>query len=279
MPVRSTAPLAVTTVRTVISFRVSVPVLSEQIVVVEPRVSTDESLRTITLRSAMRCVPSDSTMVVIAVSPSGTAATASETASSSTSTSSVSDRRSCTTRMVTLITMAMAITAMPSSLPVRSSSLCSGVATSSVAWSEPAILPISVAGPVAVTSARPRPAAIAVPLKTMLVRSAIPVSPSSGALFLETGVLSPVRADSATRSAIDSSTLASAGMVSPSSRSRTSPGTSSVAGTTRCCPSRSTRAVGAVMASSAATACSARLSCTKPSTPFRITIARMVSAS
>ena len=85
-----------TTVRTVISFRVSVPVLSEQIVVVEPRVSTEESLRTITFRRAMRCVPSDSTIVVIAVSPSGTAATASDTASSSTSTRSASERSSST---------------------------------------------------------------------------------------------------------------------------------------------------------------------------------------
>ena len=128
-----------TTVRTVISFRVSVPVLSVQIVVVEPRVSTAESLRTITLRPAMRCVPSDSTIVVIAVRPSGTAATASETAEQQHVDELGQRRRSCTTRMVALITIAMTITAMPSSLPVRSSSLCSGVATSSVAWSEPAI--------------------------------------------------------------------------------------------------------------------------------------------
>ena len=127
--------------------------------------------------------------------------------------------------------------------------------------------------------ARPRPEATAVPPKTMLLWSAIPASSSSGAPSLETGVLSPVRADSATRSAIDSSTRASAGSVSPSSSRRTSPGTSSAVGTIRCSPSRSTRAVGADMAASAATACSARLSCTKPSTPFRITIARMVSAS
>ena len=102
-PVRSTLPLAVTIARTVIWFFVSVPVLSEQMVVVEPSVSTDESLRTITFRFAIRCVPSESTMVVIAVRPSGTAATASETASSRTSTSSVSFRGCSTKRMVALI--------------------------------------------------------------------------------------------------------------------------------------------------------------------------------
>ena len=59
--------------------RVSVPVLSVQMTVAEPSVSTAASLRTIALRLAMRCMPSDSTTVVTAGSPSGTAATASET--------------------------------------------------------------------------------------------------------------------------------------------------------------------------------------------------------
>ena len=246
---------------------------------VEPSVSTEESLRTITLRSAMRCVPSDSTMVVIAVRPSGTAATASDTASSRTSTRSVSECSSSTRRMVAPIAMAIAITATPSSLPVRSSSFWSGVSTSSASWSDPAILPSSVARPVAVTIARPRPEETAVPLKTMFPWSAIPVSSPSGAPSFETGVLSPVRAASAIRSAIDSSTRASAGTVSPSSSRRTSPGTSSAVGTVRRSPSRRTRASGADMARSAATACSARLSWTKPRTPFRTTIARMVSDS
>jgi hypothetical protein len=47
VPVKSTRPLAVITARTVISFCVRVPVLSVQITVVEPSVSTAESLRTI----------------------------------------------------------------------------------------------------------------------------------------------------------------------------------------------------------------------------------------
>ena len=54
-----TRPLAVTTTRTVISFFVSVPVLSEAITLAEPSVSTAARCRTIALRRAMRCTPID----------------------------------------------------------------------------------------------------------------------------------------------------------------------------------------------------------------------------
>ena len=64
--------------RTVISFWVRVPVLSVQITVVEPRVSTAGSRRTRTRMPAIRCIPRARVMVVTASSPSGTAAMASE---------------------------------------------------------------------------------------------------------------------------------------------------------------------------------------------------------
>ena len=57
---------------TVISLRVSVPVLSVQMTVVEPSVSTAESRRTIAPRAAMRCMPTASAMVIATGSPSGT---------------------------------------------------------------------------------------------------------------------------------------------------------------------------------------------------------------
>ncbi len=63
----------------VISFLVSVPVLSEQITVTEPRVSTAGSRRTMAWLRAMTRVPMASTMVTIAGNPSGMAATASPT--------------------------------------------------------------------------------------------------------------------------------------------------------------------------------------------------------
>ena len=62
--------------RTVISLRVSVPVLSLQITVTQPRVSTLGSLRMIAFRFAMRCKPIARVTVTTAGSPSGMAATA-----------------------------------------------------------------------------------------------------------------------------------------------------------------------------------------------------------
>jgi len=75
------APPAYTS-RTVISFCVSVPVLSVQMTVAAPSVSTAASLRMMAPRFAIRCIPSASVIVVIAGSPSGIAATARLTASS-----------------------------------------------------------------------------------------------------------------------------------------------------------------------------------------------------
>ena len=55
----------------VISLRVSVPVLSLQITVVEPRVSTADKRRTTALRRAMRCTPTASAIVIATGNPSG----------------------------------------------------------------------------------------------------------------------------------------------------------------------------------------------------------------
>ncbi len=63
------------TSRTVIWFAVSVPVLSVQMTVVEPSVSTLESFLTSTLRLAMRCAATESAIVSVGSSPSGTLAT------------------------------------------------------------------------------------------------------------------------------------------------------------------------------------------------------------
>ena len=77
-------------VTTHISLVVSVPVLSEQITVVQPSVSTDGSFRTMQLRRAIDRVPSDRHLrvslaacphsVITAGRPSGMAATPSATA-------------------------------------------------------------------------------------------------------------------------------------------------------------------------------------------------------
>ena len=62
-----------------IRFSVIVPVLSAQMTVAEPSVSTASSRFAIAPRSAIRWTPSASAMVSTAGRPSGTAATASET--------------------------------------------------------------------------------------------------------------------------------------------------------------------------------------------------------
>ena len=67
----------VSVIRTVMRFIVSVPVLSVQITVVAPSVSTAERLRTSAFFAAMRLTPSASVIVATKGSPSGTAATAS----------------------------------------------------------------------------------------------------------------------------------------------------------------------------------------------------------
>ena len=58
----------------------SVPVLSEQITEMPPRLSTACNLRTIAFSFAIFCVPSASTMVTIELKASGIAATAREIA-------------------------------------------------------------------------------------------------------------------------------------------------------------------------------------------------------
>jgi len=57
VPSKRTLPLAVTTTRTVISFRVKVPVLSEAMTLAEPSVSTAERCRTMAFRRAARWTP------------------------------------------------------------------------------------------------------------------------------------------------------------------------------------------------------------------------------
>ena len=148
----------------VISLRVSVPVLSEQITEVEPSVSTLESFLTMARCRAMRCTPTASTTLSTAGKPSGTAATASDTPSKSTSTNAVGVLGREMAITVPTTPMAMATTAIPSTRPTRASSTSSGVGSSCVCSSSPAMWPTSVPMPVATTTERPTPCATAVPL-------------------------------------------------------------------------------------------------------------------
>ena len=157
MPSNVARPLAVTTTLTLISFLVRVPVLSDAMTLAEPSVSTAAKRRTIAWRRAMRWTPMASTAVTTAGKPSGTAATASATPRMSTSMSAASPRTCSTSTIIAIITTAMPTTTRPSRLPVLSSSSWSGVGSSTVSWSRPAMRPISVPIPVAVTTAMPWP--------------------------------------------------------------------------------------------------------------------------
>src|SRR4051794_15462998 len=99
----------------------------------------------------------------------------------------------------------------------------------------------------------------------MSVRSPSGASPSSiSTVPLDTGRLSPVRADSSTSSVAHSSNRPSAGTTSPASTRTTSPGTSSSAGSRHSSPPRRTRAFRISIFCSAATAAAALPSCCSP---------------
>ena len=247
---------------TVILFWVMVPVLSVHITLAQPSVSTACRRRMTAPRRKMRPTLSASVMVTMAGSPSGMAATASETPVSSISSKSPPCRKPSRPTARQITTQAAA-TKRPSCFSFS----CRGVRPSLASSIMPAILPISVAMPVAVTTASALPAVTMQPMNT--------VSPA----FLPAGTLSPVSMASLHCNAAALCSFASAAILSPASNSSTSPGTTVRALTVFSAPSRRTRAVGALSSFSASSVCSVRYSCKKPITAFKSTMAMMVTAS
>ncbi len=137
---------------TVISFCVSVPVLSEQITVVEPSVSTAGSFRMMAWRCAMRATPIASVIVSAAGSPSGIAPTASATAARNMS----SHAWPCNTP-TTNVTPASARITHNRTWENCAIFRVSGVASASVVWISSEMRPISVRSPVATTTPRAAP--------------------------------------------------------------------------------------------------------------------------
>ncbi len=138
---------------TVIAFAVSVPVLSVQITVVLPRVSTAGSRRMIALRRAIRATPIASVTVTAAGSPSGIAPTARATAA-------VIIAANGSPRSIPTTTLNAArprITTVSTWLK-RASLRVSGVCTVAVVPTSLCTWPISVSAPVATTTPRPLPA-------------------------------------------------------------------------------------------------------------------------
>ncbi|OPZ51246.1 MAG: hypothetical protein BWY92_00291 [Firmicutes bacterium ADurb.BinA052] len=128
------------------------PVLSEHMTSALPSVSTAGRWRMIAFLAAIRCTPMAMTMVTIAGSPSGIAATAKLTA-----VRNMSKAPSPRARPAMNTPAHMSSAAIPSFLPRISSLRWSGVVSCSASWSMAAILPIWVDIPVAATTATPRP--------------------------------------------------------------------------------------------------------------------------
>lgn len=135
-----------TTACTVIWFSVSVPVLSEQITVVLPSVSTAGSRRTIARRRAMRATPMASVIVTAAGRPSGMAPTESATAASNIS--AVGSPRRNPTRNVAAASARMTTRRTALKRPIWR---VSGVASDSASDISRDTCPISVRSPVATT--------------------------------------------------------------------------------------------------------------------------------
>ncbi len=251
------------------------PVLSEQITVAHPKVSTAGSLRIIALRRIILCTPIARAIVTIAGRPSGIAATARLTAEKNMS-------RNDSPRRIPIRPTSKQSTPHTSTshFPSCVRRFCNGVSPGSAAEIIPAILPNSVVVPVSVTITDARPLVTKVPANTRLRKSPSACFPwLITASFFTTGSDSPVSGDSSTSKELHLAMRASAQMRSPLSRSSKSPGTTSLAGITLICRSRITFACGAVKSLKAASDFSARYSCAKPSNAFIITMAKIARAS
>ena len=260
---------------TVISFFVSVPVLSEQTTLTAPSVSTDGSLRTIVFTFAILETESARTIVTTAGSPSGTAATAREIAVRNISPASrfwkiaIKNKtaQSPTARMLNIV-------------PRSPNRFCSGVISSGVSWISFAIPPISVSIPVAVTIPSPLPAVTNVDMYAIFFRSPSGVcAPARNPASFSTGTDSPVSDDSCVFKFSAVISRRSAGTCCPALSSTRSPGTSTAESTSRILPSRRTTAVSLVIFFKESSAFCAFPSCATPTAAFKSTTAAMIAAS
>ncbi len=118
--------------------------------------------------------------------------------------------------------------------------------------------------PVAITTALPVPEATLVPEKIRFgISRRWSISSSTGSAIFRTGTDSPVRIELFVLSSNSSMSLPSAETISPSSKTRRSPGTRSLAGICTISPSLTTLALGAISRFNASVARSALNSCQK----------------
>ncbi len=152
LPVTLNMVLFTYTFSTVILFWVSVPVLSVQMILVEPRVSTEGSFLTRACLLTILLTPRASPTVTTAGRASGIAATASATPQRNISKGSKPLKIPSTATKATTIRVAA-----PSQRPNWSSFSCKGVLSLSISPRRPASFPKAVLMPVAVITAFPLP--------------------------------------------------------------------------------------------------------------------------
>jgi hypothetical protein len=152
MPVTSKRVAPTTSAVTVIWFSVSVPVLSEQITVVLPSVSTAGRRRISAPRRAMVDTPTASRIVTAAGNPSGIAPTASATAASKVAAADAP--RATSSANMAAVRARIDQTSRRDRPAIRR---VSGVASWCVLAMRSAIFPVSVASPTATTTPRACP--------------------------------------------------------------------------------------------------------------------------
>ena len=210
---------------TFILFCVNVPVLSEQITLLLPKVSTAGNFLIMLFLFAILVTPIESIIVTIAGNPSGIAATASPTAVINISMGSI-----FLMSPIIKIIMQIAKHAIPNIFPTSPNFFWSGVSGASSSIIIFAICPTFVSIPVSVTIAFP------VPLTTVLAINAIFFISPNGMSFLHMifasfrlGSASPVKEDSSIFKLWLSIILQSAGIKFPVSKITISPFTKSSA--------------------------------------------------
>ncbi|SKZ59983.1 Uncharacterised protein [Mycobacteroides abscessus subsp. abscessus] len=180
---------------------------------------------------------------------------------------------------ITMIAAARPRMPRESCVPNFSRRWVSGVSTCSMSEIIDWIRPISVDGPVAVTTPTPVPAETMVDEYAIDCRSPMPASTSTARVSLLAGTDSPVSADSSIRRFVASSSRMSAGTRSPDLIDTTSPGTRFSASTSTHSPSRRARACSDSMFRMPASALSALPSWTNPTTALITATATMTAKS
>lgn len=259
---------------TVIWFWVSVPVLSEQITVVLPRVSMAFIFLTSTFFLYIVWTHSASVMVTTAGNHSGIAETARLI-----EVNNISSQGKCLNIPTTKIIAQIIKIIIPSCIHNVLSFFWSGVVPSSVSCTMVAIFPSSVCIHVSVTTPVAFPVVIIVPEKSIFCLSPSGTVHSMRSACLFTGTLSQVRIDSSDARIKLSMILISAHTLSPASRRTISPGTSWLASMICCVQLLTTFTVGELNLLSICIDLSALYSWKNPSRAFKITIVIMTYAS